>query len=87
MARQKNKILGFVHIEKTAGTSLIHILRHNFFMRYMDKEPERCIFQDPPECPPDLSWAFFDGEIDGDLPLSKKNQERTRRSPRIRKKK
>jgi len=58
-----------------------------FFMRYMDKEPERCIFQDPPECPPDLSWAFFDGEIDGDLPLSKKNQERTRRSPRIRKKK
>lgn len=33
------KILAFVHIEKTAGTSMIHILRHNNFMRYLDVRP------------------------------------------------
>lgn len=32
-------ILAFVHTEKTAGTTLIHILRHNFFMRYCDVRP------------------------------------------------
>ena len=34
-------MLAFVHIEKTAGTSLIHILRHNYFMQYMDVRPFR----------------------------------------------
>ncbi len=29
----------FVHIEKAAGTTLIHILRRNFFMRYVDVRP------------------------------------------------
>lgn len=32
-------MLAFVHIEKTAGTSFIHILRHNYFLRYMDVRP------------------------------------------------
>jgi hypothetical protein len=32
-------ILAFVHIEKAAGTTLIHILRHNYFMRYLDVRP------------------------------------------------
>lgn len=32
-------MLAFVHIEKTAGTTLIHILRRNFFPRYMDVRP------------------------------------------------
>lgn len=29
----------FVHIEKAAGTTLIHILRRNFFMQYADVRP------------------------------------------------
>lgn len=33
------EMLAFVHIEKTAGTSLIHILRHNYFLRYVDVRP------------------------------------------------
>ena len=32
-------MLAFVHIEKTAGTTLIHILRKNFFLRHMDVRP------------------------------------------------
>jgi len=34
-----NKLLAFVHIEKAAGTTFIHILRHNFFLQYMDVRP------------------------------------------------
>ncbi|HSF18516.1 MAG TPA: hypothetical protein VLK65_23510 [Vicinamibacteria bacterium] len=33
------QLLAFVHVEKAAGTSFIHILRHNFFMRYLDVRP------------------------------------------------
>ena len=29
----------FVHIEKAAGTSLIHLLRENFFLKYIDVRP------------------------------------------------
>jgi len=36
---QKKKLLAFVHIEKAAGTTFIHILRHNFFLQYMDVRP------------------------------------------------
>lgn len=32
-------VLAFVHIEKAAGTTFIHILRHNFLMRYIDVRP------------------------------------------------
>ncbi len=32
-------MFAFVHIEKTAGTSFIHILRHNYFLRYLDVRP------------------------------------------------
>lgn len=32
-------ILAFVHIEKAAGTTFIHLLRKNFFPRYMDVRP------------------------------------------------
>ncbi|MBK1706380.1 sulfotransferase family 2 domain-containing protein [Halochromatium glycolicum] len=32
-------LLAFVHIEKAAGTTLIHVLRHNFFLRYLDVRP------------------------------------------------
>jgi len=42
-------LVAFVHIEKTAGTTLIHLLRHNFFMRYCDVRPlakrSRGVFQ------------------------------------------
>jgi hypothetical protein len=33
------ELLAFVHIEKAAGTTLIHILRDNYFMRYLDVRP------------------------------------------------
>ena len=32
-------MLAFVHIEKAAGTTLNHILRRNFFLRYIDVRP------------------------------------------------
>jgi hypothetical protein len=32
-------LLAFVHIEKAAGTTLIHLLRHNYFLRYLDVRP------------------------------------------------
>ena len=32
-------MLAFVHIEKAAGTSLIHILRRNYFLRHCDVRP------------------------------------------------
>jgi hypothetical protein len=38
MARPKS-LLAFVHLHKTAGTTLNHILRRNFFMRYLDVRP------------------------------------------------
>lgn len=34
-----HKMIAFVHIEKAAGTTLIHTLRRNFFMRYADVRP------------------------------------------------
>lgn len=34
--RSKRKILAFVHLQKAAGTTLIHLLRLNFFLRYCD---------------------------------------------------
>tara|TARA_R110002072_G_scaffold19747_3_gene72814 strand:+ start:6618 stop:7487 length:870 start_codon:yes stop_codon:yes gene_type:complete len=36
---KNKKITAFVHIEKAAGTTLNHILRHNFFLRYIDVRP------------------------------------------------
>lgn len=36
---KKSDLLAFVHIEKSAGTSMIHLLRHNYFMRYLDVRP------------------------------------------------
>ena len=35
----QSRLLAFVHIEKAAGTTLIHILRHNFFLQYLDVRP------------------------------------------------
>lgn len=32
-------MLAFVHIEKAAGTTFIHILRHNFLLKYLDARP------------------------------------------------
>jgi hypothetical protein len=29
----------FVHIEKAAGTTFIHTLRRNYFLRYLDVRP------------------------------------------------
>jgi hypothetical protein len=37
--RRSNSFLAFVHIEKAAGTTFIHILRRNFFLRYLDVRP------------------------------------------------
>lgn len=31
--------IGFVHIEKTAGTTFTHLLRRNYFLRYLDVRP------------------------------------------------
>lgn len=36
---KKKSLLAFVHIEKSAGTSIIHLLRHNYFLRYLDVRP------------------------------------------------
>lgn len=36
---KRRRLVAFVHIEKTAGTSMIHILRHNFFPGYVDVRP------------------------------------------------
>lgn len=33
------ELIAFVHIEKAAGTSLIHVLRRGFFLRYADVRP------------------------------------------------
>jgi hypothetical protein len=33
------RFLAFVHIEKAAGTTFIHMLRRNFFLRYLDVRP------------------------------------------------
>ena len=37
--RQPGSFLAFVHIEKAAGTTFIHILRRNFLFRYLDVRP------------------------------------------------
>lgn len=37
--KTKKEIFAFVHIEKAAGTSFNHILRKNFFLRYIDVRP------------------------------------------------
>ena len=62
----------------------------SFFMKYMNQEPERCIFKDPPSC--DLSgdyiwWRMYDGELDGDRPLSPKAYARRKLFPSIKRKK
>ncbi len=31
--------MAFVHVEKAAGTTFIHILRHNYFLKYIDARP------------------------------------------------
>lgn len=36
---KKMDLLAFVHIEKSAGTSMIHLLRHNYCLRYLDVRP------------------------------------------------
>lgn len=36
---KRRDLLAFVHIEKTAGTSMVHILRHCFFPVYADVRP------------------------------------------------
>ena len=36
---RRKELLAFVHIEKTAGTSMIHLLRHNYLLRYLDVRP------------------------------------------------
>lgn len=36
---KQTELLAFVHIEKAAGTTLMHILRTNFFMSYSDVRP------------------------------------------------
>lgn len=37
--KSNRELLAFVHIEKAAGTTLIHMLRINFFMGYCDVTP------------------------------------------------
>jgi len=37
--KNTKKILAFVHIEKAAGTTLIHLLRANFFLNHCDVAP------------------------------------------------
>ncbi len=32
-------LLAFVHVEKAAGTTFIHILRNNYFLQYLDVRP------------------------------------------------
>ena len=39
MSVHTRHILAFVHIEKAAGTTLIHILRRNFLLRHFDVRP------------------------------------------------
>lgn len=39
VCKSKSGCLAFVHIEKAAGTTLIHILRRNYFLRYCDVRP------------------------------------------------
>lgn len=41
MASQHPGLLAFVHLHKAAGTTLIHLLRRNFFLRHMDVRPFR----------------------------------------------
>ena len=39
MLDKSKSLIAFVHIEKAAGTTFIHILRHNYFLAYMDVRP------------------------------------------------
>lgn len=39
--KKTTPLLLFTHVEKTAGTTLIHILRHNYFPGYLDARPFR----------------------------------------------
>jgi hypothetical protein len=41
MASQHPGLLAFVHLHKAAGTTLIHLLRRNFFLRHLDVRPFR----------------------------------------------
>jgi hypothetical protein len=36
---KQKKFLAFIHIEKSAGTTFIHLLRKNYFLSYMDVRP------------------------------------------------
>lgn len=61
-----------------------------FLMNYMNQEPEKCIFKNPPSCPDEMVrkgiwWRFYDGALDGDPVLSKKAAKRVKNSPRIKK--
>ncbi len=61
----------------------------SFFMKYMDQEPERCIFATPPTCTTlegYMWWRMYDGELDGDLPLNPRAKERASSFPKIKKK-
>lgn len=65
------------HIEKVIS----------FFITYMNQEPEQCIFKSPPEYSTGGWWRMYDGELDGDLPLSPKAEARKTVFPSIKRKK
>lgn len=59
-----------------------------FLMDYMNQEPEKCIFEKPPKCPPEMInngnwWRFFNGELDGDPVLASKAIKRIETYPKI----
>lgn len=62
----------------------------SFFMEYMNKEPEQCIFENPPKCPENMLrdgiwWRFYSGELDGDPVLAPKAIRRLAAYPKIKK--
>jgi len=62
-----------------------------FFMEYMNQEPEKCIFNEPPECPDEMIrrgiwWRFYNGELDGDPELTPKAIRDNSNFPKLKKK-
>jgi len=59
-----------------------------FFMEYMNQEPEKCIFKEPPQCPDEMIhkgiwWRFYNGELDGDPELNPKAEKRSNTFPEL----
>jgi len=79
---------GFLKSNAPEEESLGRVI--SFFMEYMNKVPEQCIFKAPPKPPSDMLndgvwWRFYNGELDGDPVRAPAATKRIAAYPRIKK--